>query len=92
MDEEEYEEVPERAESEVLDDESRSECDLEEDKEDNEITVVDGVEDEEEDTEDENVVMKDKAVEEQMERRHGPRRREGLRPRKPPTKTTDGYN
>ena len=26
-----------------------------------------------------------------MERRYGPRRREGLRPRKPPTNMTDGY-
>ena len=30
-------------------------------------------------------------IEEEMDRRYGPRRREGLRPRKPPTNMTDGY-
>ena len=53
--------------------------------------MVDEIDEHKEDMEEDIEDEKDETVEEQMEWRYGPRRREGLRPRKPPTRMTDGY-
>ena len=80
VDENDNDEVSDRAESEVSDDKTVEECEEEGQEEDKEVIEIDDVAEE-----------KEEDIDEEMERRYRPRRREGLRPRKPPTNMTDGY-